>query len=317
MTCLEFLDRLDDLLTGRCAGDERDAADRHARSCSRCATLLREARQASGANLAPADTLDAGDAEDLVAAVLRRTSGDAACRRAEELMCALSFGAGDGGGEQAPGAFDAQLLEAHLEHCRTCASLAEALQSAATVLPSLADVDPGAGFTARVLAATSRAAAGTLPARVGGWWRQWLARPRFAFELAYVATLLLVIVVGNPIAPLQAASERTVSLASAGIERARSAWPSVVARVEMPEQVRVLRAVTGEALAANPGLRGAIEAMLQRSTAWWSSAWTWLQGTTADLLGAVQAQWQRLQAAASAAGDKPNTGAEPARGRAR
>jgi len=57
-------------------------------------------------------------------------------------------------------------------------------------LPLLADMDPGPGFTERVLLATSEQ---PVPegwrARAAGTWRNLVRRPRFAWEAAYVATV--------------------------------------------------------------------------------------------------------------------------------
>jgi hypothetical protein len=76
-------------------------------------------------------------------------------------------------------------------------------------LPELAEIDPGPLFTARVLAATSRRPARTrLADRWGRTWAALIARPRFAIEAAYVLTLVLILVTGNPIAAFDRTTAR-------------------------------------------------------------------------------------------------------------
>ena len=133
---------------------------------------------------------DAGFARD----VLARTSGPA-CPRARLLV---------GGAPDAPmPPLDRALLAAHLERCEACRTLAETLPAVVAVLPSLAEADPGPGFTARVLAATVRASGRPLPTRWRDrwldWWKRLALRPRIAWEGAYALTLVLVLVVGDPV----------------------------------------------------------------------------------------------------------------------
>lgn len=133
---------------------------------------------------------DAGFARD----VLARTSGSA-CPRARLLL---------GGTPDAPlPPVDRTLMEAHLEGCNACRALAAALPAVIETLPALAEVDPGPGFTARVLAATVGSPARALPAprrdRYLAWWDALATRPRIAWEAAYALTLVLVLVVGDPV----------------------------------------------------------------------------------------------------------------------
>ena len=90
------------------------------------------------------------------------------------------------------------------------------------------DIDPGPAFTARVLAATSGARAAAAPAP---WRRRWdalVARPRFALEAAYVLTVLLVLLAGNPLA----AVGQTTARAEPIVERLAPRAQAVGARVE-------------------------------------------------------------------------------------
>lgn len=126
--------------------------------------------------------------------VLARTSGPA-CPRARLLL---------GGTPDAPmPPVDRALVDAHLERCGACREFAAALPAVVEVLPSLAEADPGPGFTARVLAATVQAPPGSTTApwrdRWLAWWETLAARPRIAWEAAYALTLVLVLVVGDPV----------------------------------------------------------------------------------------------------------------------
>jgi hypothetical protein len=267
--------------------------------------------------------LTGDEAEKLLASVLHRTTG-AACRRAEELLCDLTFAedglrAGDEAGVAARedgGWPDRALLAAHLEHCKACADLATALQHAAGVLPSLASLDPGPGFTWAVLQATSRAMP-TRAARLAGWWRGWLVRPRFAFELAYVATLLLVLIVGNPAQTLQAASARTATAAAAGLHRARSAWPAIdlvaAEGAEAPVIGRIGSA-SAEMLGHGAALRNDLDGFWGRALQALSSSLGWLRGAATYLLDGVRGTWSRLRT--TALEWLPQPASRPARGAA-
>jgi hypothetical protein len=142
----------------------------------------------------------------LTSAVLARTTGSA-CDRALWLI-----------GARPDGSFDAQttaLLAGHLEHCAKCSAIERTITDTRAILATLAELEPVGQFTSDVVAMTSRRrrAAG-LPvwARLGRrweWirglgerastaWQRMLARPRLSLEAAYLATVLLVVLVGNP-----------------------------------------------------------------------------------------------------------------------
>ncbi|HSL81435.1 MAG TPA: hypothetical protein VLF66_01580, partial [Thermoanaerobaculia bacterium] len=151
--------------------------------------------------------------EDLLAGVLARTTGPV-CGRAHELLP----------DEDLPDT-DRRLLALHLEGCPGCRALAAALAALAEDLHALAEVAPEPGFLEGVLARTSRAApavpaldrrarrlAPSLAAFAGAWRRAsavWVRRPRFAWEAAFVLTLVLSPVFAAAAAPLQ---ERAVEL---------------------------------------------------------------------------------------------------------
>jgi hypothetical protein len=237
------------------------------------------------------------EVEELIGAVMRRTSGGA-CPRAEELLAdwprwsAAPPEQEQGSGTMAAGD-EAALLRSHLEHCVPCAALARNLALVRETLPSLASFDPGPSFTGAVLAATSRAGPASFTERLAAGWNAWIARPRFALEAAYVATLVILLVGGNPAATLQAASERTASVAAAGIGRAREAWPGAIARVapstiELPARVRALGGATAGA-AARGAAAGGLGAAWNRVLGQWSVAWYWLRGVASDMAGRVSA----------------------------
>ena len=161
-----------------------------------------------------------GDRELFLRNVLARTSGSP-CARAESLLPDLNDGL--------LAELDRQLVQAHLEHCAPCRSLAVAMGWAGPVLPQLAVVDPGPGFTEAVLARTSRrqrlampspsARPGGLPGlmdRLGRWWGDRVLSPGFASQAAYAATVVLVLLTAVPGAPLRGVPGAALKLMTAG-----------------------------------------------------------------------------------------------------
>jgi hypothetical protein len=240
--------------------------------------------------------------EELIGAVIRRTSGGA-CGRAEELLAEFGPRRSAAPTPEDVDSADLALLEAHLEHCAACAALARNLAIAAETLPSLAEFEPGPSFTAGVLAATSRAEPATFAERVAAYWHAWLARPRFAYEVAYVATILVLVIVGNPASRLQAASEQTVIAAAAGLERAREAWPAAVARVtpslEVPASVRALGSATESLIAERAATSGGLGGAWNRILAQWSVTWDWVRGVASDAVSRVSSTLTSIRQAVS------------------
>ncbi len=194
MNCQDFEAGLDLLVQGDLAGWEAARFEGHAADCADCADLLALVR------LPEADT--GGSA--IAGEVLDRTSGSP-CHQAEERLPELVDGL-------LPAGVERTLLAEHLVHCESCSGLVTELERLAAELPRLAIIRPGTGLVEGVLRRT-------LPAevRLRRWWvatwPQWIRRPRFATELAYLATVLLVVVFSMPGSPLQAMPERAVELA--------------------------------------------------------------------------------------------------------
>jgi hypothetical protein len=157
--------------------------------------------------------------EDFVRDVLSRTSGsgcDRACAQLSDLMDGTLEG------------MDRELVQAHLEHCDPCRSVAVTFGWLEPLLPQMAEIDPGPAFTARVVKETSRresyrkpvyagptGAAGLMD-RVGRWWEQQVMRPMFAAQVAYVATVLLVLLMTVPGSPFKQVPGKALEAVQAG-----------------------------------------------------------------------------------------------------
>jgi anti-sigma factor RsiW len=213
MDCRELEDRLEALLDGELDELESRRCARHLETCPSCRELAEPLTVAS----APP--------EDLVDAVLASTSGSP-CGRSQSLLCEWLDG------ETA--AADGELMAAHLDTCADCRSLAAAMTRLAAELPELAELRPDPGFVEAVLAAT-------LPVRVRlrRWWAavwpQWVRRPRFASEAAFVATMALVIVFATPGSPLEAVPTKALVLARTDpAARLEAPVAQLEARLEAP-----------------------------------------------------------------------------------
>ena len=144
--------------------------------------------------------LDASGHEALTRAILAKTSGNA-CGSARERLCDFV--------DDTLAPFDRSLVDGHLAHCAACADLAVALAEATTVLPAFATLAPPTSVVFDVLRATSRRPPEPgLGERLSAWLGRVAARPRFSLEVAYVLTVLLLVVLGNPVAAFRDASVR-------------------------------------------------------------------------------------------------------------
>ena len=193
MDCQVFEKRLESFLNGDLPpGDQRDCR-RHLTGCPACRDLVTIAG-------GPVPGAEAQPPAELLASVLASTCGST-CAQARELLCGLA--------DQTLVPGDRELLSLHLETCTGCRDTAAALRELAVDLPRLQELAPHSAFVDEVLAAT-------LPAGVRWrrWWArtwpQWVRRPRFAWETAYICTLILTLVFvlsGSPLAAMSEAAQ--------------------------------------------------------------------------------------------------------------
>jgi hypothetical protein len=190
--CKDFEDRLGDILADAVHAEDLRGAWEHLAECARCRQLL---EAATGEK----DFLPAGSGQSLVQEILQKTSGSG-CVRVRGQICDYVDGA------LPPD--DARILAIHIENCEECSALARTLTELSTSLPRMAELDPGALFTRRVMAATSRRGRFEPASRdfFADWWRSVMRRPRFAWEAAYTGTLLIALLIGNPALASMAAS---------------------------------------------------------------------------------------------------------------
>ena len=184
MDCARFEDLLFEGLDARLGAPAKERMRAHAEACTRCRELA--ALMSGATDSAPPEV-----PADLVAGVLERTSGGS-CGRAQLL---LAEGADRALGE------DGGLLTIHLGTCTDCAAVARALVHLRHELPALAELDPGDGFVAEVMAATAGLATPQrvpLRVRLEEMWERVAQRPRLAFEGAYAGMVVLFLVFGLP-----------------------------------------------------------------------------------------------------------------------
>jgi anti-sigma factor RsiW len=211
MDCSEFEDRLERLQGGLLTAEERQAVEDHLAACEPCRELIEAATE--GLNVPPLKM-----PRDLTRSILERTSGSA-CRRVREHLCDFVDGKLEGS--------YGEILSLHLADCVDCSALAASLAELKEILPQMSEVEPGMNFTFRVLRATSRLSPElrvSLWSRIQQWWLRLIQRPRFSWEAAYLGTILLVTVLGNPLTTFQ-----ELSLRAAAIYQSKSSftWVSV------------------------------------------------------------------------------------------
>jgi len=208
MNCERFEDRLQDYLDGRLSDVEQRGADGHLAQCESCAALLRTVNEMLTG--LPVDAVAAAPSDAaLTGAIVERTSGSP-CERAQGFLADLVDGV--------LGAEDTVLVQSHLEFCARCTGLHGALQWLAHELPAMAEIDPGPAFTRAVVAKTAppvpsharREASWRTAA--AEWWNRMVARPRFAWEAAYVALLVLVALFGTSVSPFRSVPSRALAI---------------------------------------------------------------------------------------------------------
>jgi hypothetical protein len=194
---------LDDWREGRLDELTARTCDDHVETCDRCRDILTVLEGMTEIN----------DSPDLCADVLAATSGGT-CERALTLL-----------GERPDGGLSSRhcdLLDSHLKHCSDCAELARILHWTMPVLHDMAEFEADQAFTYDVLRATSasrarrRAGAWQRGAeRASAWWEGLSRRPHFAMEMAYVATVLAVLIFGTPLSPARNAPRKALEVVQA------------------------------------------------------------------------------------------------------
>ena len=279
MNCRELEDRLQALFDGELDEGERRRCARHLEGCPSC----RDLAEPLGATMMPP--------EDLVDVVLASTSGSP-CGRAEGLLCDWLDGK--------MAATDQELMGAHLDSCSDCRALAATMTRLEAELPLLAELRPDPGFVEAVLAAT-------LPARVRlrRWWAavwpQWVRRPRFASEAAFVATIAIVLVFATPGSPLEALPTKALELARTD-PGARLEAP--VAAIEERFAVQVKEPLSARYAQGEAEIRAWAEAAQARGRALTGEVVSWL-GTSRELLASL------LESADEEASDKEDATSNP------
>lgn len=213
MNCAAFERQLERYQAGTLPDVERRRIDQHLCHCPACRVLL-EAIQSGGNK--------AGQV-DIAQVVLSRTTGST-CGRCKSLLGDLLDGALDG--------VESELVLAHLGSCASCGSLFRVMSEMADVLPRMREMAPDPSFAGEVLTSI-RALRRERPklSRALEFFRGLTERPRFTWEAAYLATLLVFGLFGTPVSPVPDAgprllaslqnSEGLVAQAGSSIERCR------------------------------------------------------------------------------------------------
>lgn len=237
-----------------------------------------------------------------------------------------------------PGAAAAADLAAHLQHCEACrtwlaayeagehlwreedaevfadrvVARTSAVDALVAELPTLAEMDPGLGFTERVLQRTSRAQgwrarrAGVLAAC-----RALVQRPRFAWEAAYVATLCLVLMFGGPVAAWEWSASKVQSVAAGRLGSAVRTVQADLAAWQVHRGADAPAPVAGAA-PGDDGAAGVIARAWQRGIAWLERLGGAVWNALADAVQAF-ADWLRGPPAAAPPGQPTEPGGTGAR----
>lgn len=291
MNCEAFERRLDDLLDGRCTADAWREAEAHLAGCPRC-------RRVFEAVSGRADDMDAAGHESLAGAIVARTSGGG-CAAARDRLCDFVDGS--------LASFDRDLVGGHVDHCPACAELAAALAETASVLPSFATLAPRFAILPGALAATSRRPVRqTFGDRVAAWLAHAAQRPRFSLEAAYVLTVLLLVVLGNPVHAFKEASVRVQPRVS--VVRAAVSGPFDRLRAAGEEKLTAI----GQAIAPTAGSVGGADGGRAMLWHWWQ---TYVDAPLRSLLSRASAWAAGLVDAASKAMRGSNSEPSPPRAR--
>jgi len=153
------------------------------------------------------DALEAGENQvvpfDLFEAVLSRTTGSA-CIRCRSLLGDFVDGFLEG--------IESELVLSHLGSCVACNSLFRTMSQMGEVLPGMRELSPDSSFVEDVVRSTRALRPGgpRLP-RILDFFRGLAQRPRFSWEAAYLAALLVFGLFGTPFSPAHDASSRLLA----------------------------------------------------------------------------------------------------------
>jgi len=165
---------------------EQREFETHLEGCPRCSELVHP--DLFAAPLQPP--------QGLLSSILAETGGPA-CGRAGELLAERL----DGELEN----LDNRLVDAHADDCVDCDALRSTFAHLAVDLPALQEMQPDTGFANDVFALTSRSPnlrASRSSERLQRLWQRLVQRPRFAWEAAYVGTMMLWLLMGLPLVGL-------------------------------------------------------------------------------------------------------------------
>jgi hypothetical protein len=270
MNCAEFWENLESYREGLMTPEERHVVEKHLNSCAACRNLLQTASDLLDLQLHPIPP-------DLTRSILERTSGPA-CGRAREHLCDFVDGVLD--------ARYAKILSLHLENCADCSALAAVLADLKECLPQMGEIEPGPSFTVRVLGETSLKPPESHVnpwAPIQKWWQLLIQRPRFSWEAAYLGTVFLVCVLGNPLTTIRdlsvraaevCRSEQEFSIVSVALPGSliRSETGIVRNTREFADSVSVRQNEVVNSIAGFIGRRArSFEASLESDFQWWRS----------------------------------------------
>ena len=256
MDCVVFNDRLDALLDGTLPVNQQADTEAHRATCRRCDELY---RLMHGDGSGPADVArPAGQVDHfgvaapsgLAESILARTSGSP-CAPAQARLGELVDWALDrqdpvttqvldlGMDQQLDQQLDHEadqetalaLVDGHVRHCPECAAVARTLIRLRDDLPTFAELSPRASLLREVLVRTT-----SKPAQEAGLWtrlreagQRLLERPRIAWEVGYVATLVAWLVFGASWSPLRATPVQALTLIQQGASDTQAASVSAMA----------------------------------------------------------------------------------------
>ena len=178
-------------------------------------------------------------------------------------------------------------------------------------LPRLADMDPGLGFTDRVLRATSMKPAPVgRRARASAAWRALVRRPRFAWEAAYVATVCWVLVFGNPVGAIEWSTSNLGAVA-----RERLVPPVKELRGDLETWRARLKPEPASARGNPAGAQADPAPPVLRA---WQASAEWVRGVATSAAEVLSTAWERVvEWFARVLGAPSNPSTEPPAGGAR